>query len=71
MLKSVVDNAINIPRGVLEMKLLELEKDPQRPSYLHCATAGRATFGAEQLTLFGYENIRCISCKLDIVQSEF
>ena len=26
--------AINIPRGVLEMKILEIVKDPERPIYL-------------------------------------
>ncbi|MDG1733031.1 MAG: rhodanese-like domain-containing protein [Thalassotalea sp.] len=68
---SAADGAINIPRGVLEMRLVELEKDAKRPIYLHCATAGRATLAAEQLARVGYENVTCISCKFDIIKAEF
>lgn len=57
--------AINIPRGVLEMKILEIEKDPQRPIYLHCASSLRASLAAEQLARIGYENVSVISCKMD------
>ena len=60
--------AINIPRGVLEMKMLEIEKDPKRPVYLHCASSLRAALAAEQLARIGYENINVISCKIDEVQ---
>lgn len=68
--KQAVPGCVNIPRGVLEMQLVEREKDPQRPIYLHCATSGRATFAAEQLARVGYENVTVISCKFaDIVQT--
>ncbi|WP_299074328.1 rhodanese-like domain-containing protein [uncultured Paraglaciecola sp.] len=60
--------AINIPRGVLEMKMLEIEKDPLRPIYLHCASSLRAALGAEQLARMGYTNVKVISCKLDQIQ---
>lgn len=63
--------AINIPRGVLEMKLVEIEKDADRPIYLHCATGGRATLAAEQLQRVGYNNITVISCKADSVCETF
>jgi rhodanese-related sulfurtransferase len=59
--------AINIPRGVLEMKILEIEKDPERPIYLHCASSLRATLAAEQLARIGYINVSVISCKIDEV----
>jgi phage shock protein E len=59
--------AINIPRGVLEMKILEIEKDPERPIYLHCASSLRATLAAEQLARMGYTNVSVISCKMDEV----
>lgn len=59
---------INIPRGLLEMKMLELEKDPNRAIYLHCATSARAALGAEQLKRVGYENVSVITCKLDEIQ---
>lgn len=63
--------AINLPRGVLEMKLLEIEKDPNRALYLHCATGGRATLAAEQLSRIGYNNVTVISCKSDQVIKTF
>lgn len=58
---------INIPRGVLEMKITELCADPDKPIYLHCATGGRATLAAEQLQRMGYSNVAAISCGLDDV----
>lgn len=60
--------AINIPRGVLEMKIMEIEKDPERPIYLHCASSLRATLAAEQLARVGYTNVNVITCKMDEVQ---
>ena len=57
--------AINIPRGVLEMKMLEIEKDSARPIYLHCASSLRAALGAEQLTRIGYTAVKVISCKME------
>jgi len=59
--------AINIPRGVLEMKILEIVKDPERPIYLHCASSLRATLAAEQLARIGYTNVSVITCKIDEV----
>jgi phage shock protein E len=60
--------AINIPRGLLEMKMMELEKDPTRPIYLHCATSARAALGAEQLKRVGYQNVTVITCNMDEIQ---
>lgn len=60
--------AINIPRGLLEMKMLELEKNPSRPIYLHCATSARAALGAEQLKRVGYQNVTVITCNMDEIQ---
>ncbi|MFT5313408.1 MAG: phage shock protein E [Paraglaciecola sp.] len=61
--------AINIPRGLVEMKLMEIEKDPQRPIYLHCATSARAILAAEQLARVGYNNVSVITCDMDTIQS--
>ncbi|WP_394193377.1 rhodanese-like domain-containing protein [Pseudoalteromonas atlantica] len=63
--------AINIPRGLLEMKLMEIEKDPARPIYLHCASGARATLSAEALTRVGYENVTVITCKADTICQVF
>lgn len=63
--------AINIPRGLLEMKLLEIEKDPHRPIYLHCATSARAILSAEQLTRIGFDSVSVITCDVDKIQQAF
>ena len=63
--------AINIPRGVLEMKLMEIEKDPARPIYLHCASSARATLSAEALTRVGYENVTVITCNAEQICQVF
>jgi rhodanese-related sulfurtransferase len=60
--------AINIPRGLLEMKIMEIEKDPLRPIYLHCATSARAILSAEQLNRVGYQNVSVITCDVDTIQ---
>jgi rhodanese-related sulfurtransferase len=60
--------AINIPRGLLEMKLLELENDSKRPIYLHCASSARAILSAEQLARVGYTNVSVITCNMDDIQ---
>ena len=68
---SAANGTINIPRGVLEMQMVEFEKDANRAIYLHCATAGRATLSAEALARVGYSNVTVISCKFDIIKAAF
>ena len=58
---------INIPRGVLEMKISDLASSPATPIYLHCAGGGRARLAAEQLMRMGYENATAIGCGIDRV----
>ena len=53
------------------MKLVEIEKDAERPIYLHCATGGRATLAAEQLQRIGYNKVTVISCKAENVCDTF
>lgn len=60
-------HSINIPRGVLEMKIGEAVVDENHPIYLHCATGGRATLAAEQLVKMGYRNVSVITCPIDKV----
>ena len=61
------EKAINIPRGLIEMQLTELEKDPNRPIYLHCASSARATLAAEQLARIGYQNVSVITCNVETI----
>ena len=67
-----VSAAINIPRGVLEMKMLEQVKEAATPIYLHCASGMRAKLAAEQLINIGYENVSVVTCpSTDINQADF
>ena len=59
--------SIPIPRGVLEMKIGEVAPAIDDPIYLHCATGGRATLAAEQLTRLGYNSVAVITCNLEAV----
>lgn len=63
-------HSLNIPRGILEMKITELVPDENHPLYLHCATGGRATLAAEQLKRMGYQNVTVITCPIDTVREQ-
>ncbi len=56
---------INIPRGLLEMKMLQLQPKAELAIFIHCATGARAVFSAEQLKRVGYTNVYVITCSLD------
>ncbi|QSP94809.1 rhodanese-like domain-containing protein [Marinobacter salinisoli] len=60
-----VAGTINIPRGVLEMKITEHTTDPDRPILLHCATGGRAALAAASLERMGFNSVSVIDCSCD------
>jgi rhodanese-related sulfurtransferase len=60
-------NTVNIPRGLLEMKMLQIHPDENLPIFIHCATGARATFAAEQLMRVGYKNVWVITSMIDDV----
>lgn len=60
-------NTINIPRGLLEMKMLQMHPDENLSIFIHCATGARATFAAEQLKRVGYKNVWVVTSMLDDV----
>tara|TARA_R110001592_G_scaffold288331_4_gene557353 strand:+ start:11528 stop:11878 length:351 start_codon:yes stop_codon:yes gene_type:complete len=62
-----VPGSINMPRGVIEMRILEQHPDPNIPIYLHCATGARATLAAEQLQRLGYQHVTIITCDLESI----
>ncbi|NMH61218.1 rhodanese-like domain-containing protein [Alteromonas ponticola] len=61
---SPTKGSINIPRGVLEMKIIDQFKDPGHPFYLHCASGVRAQLAAEQLLNMGYTSVSAITCNI-------
>ncbi len=64
-------NTINIPRGLLEMKMLQQYPDQDLAIFIHCATGARATFSAEQLKRVGYKNVWVVTCMHDDVLCAF
>ncbi|MDX2367208.1 MAG: rhodanese-like domain-containing protein [Colwellia sp.] len=65
------ENIINIPRGLLEMKMLKMYPDENLAIFIHCATGARATFAAEQLMRVGYKNVWVVTCLLEDVFDVF
>lgn len=65
--EKAASNTINIPRGLLEMKMLQRYPDENLAIFIHCATGARATLAAEQLNRVGYKNVWVITCMLDDV----
>ena len=61
------EQSVNIPRGLLEMKVLEQYPDEEQAIFIHCASGARAVLAAEQLARIGYKNVWAITCKLDQV----
>ncbi|WP_371376925.1 rhodanese-like domain-containing protein [Thalassotalea aquiviva] len=59
--------AINIPRGVLEMKVLEQYPEPDKAIFIYCAGGARAVLAAEQLIRLGYKQVWAITCKVEQV----
>ncbi|MBW0147187.1 rhodanese-like domain-containing protein [Marinobacter arenosus] len=62
---------INIPRGVLEMKITEQTTDPDRTILVHCATGGRAALAAASLTKMGFRDVSIIDCSCDELIAQF
>ena len=67
--KSIIE-AVNIPRGILEMQMLKQFPDENTPIYIHCATGGRAALAAEQLQRIGYKKVTAISCHFKDIYQE-
>ena len=65
------NNTINIPRGLLEMQMLQMHPDENLVIFIHCATGARATFAAEQLKRVGYKNVWVVTCMLNEVCCAF
>ncbi len=60
--------SVNIPRGILEMKIVEVIPDDNHPIYVHCASGGRATLAAQQLIRMGYLRVTVVTCPAGTVK---
>jgi phage shock protein E len=64
-----IAGSTNIPRGLLEMKITALTKDPSTPICVHCASGDRAILAAEQLIRIGFTNVKAIDSGIDHICS--
>ncbi|MEA2031877.1 MAG: rhodanese-like domain-containing protein [candidate division Zixibacteria bacterium] len=56
-----IPNAINIPRGLLEFKILGIEKDKNKTIVIYCKKGGRAALAAKSLAKrLKYNNVKSI-----------
>jgi len=69
--ESSLNGSVNIPRGLLEMKITEVCPEPDRPVLVHCAAGGRSSLAAHTLKIMGYTNVHVIDAKLEDIKAAF
>ena len=69
--ESKLEQAINIPRGLLEMKVQNHCTDPDTLILIHCAGGGRASLAAARLHEMGYRNVHAITEKFADIKKAF
>jgi phage shock protein E len=65
---SKLKGSINIPRGLIEMKISHLCPEPGALILLHCAGGGRASLSALTLQEMGYTNVHAITAKFEDIK---
>jgi len=65
---SKLKDSINIPRGLIEMKVPNLCPEPDTLILLHCAGGGRASLTALTLQEMGYTNVHAITAKFEDIK---
>lgn len=56
----VIDGAVPIPRGILEMQIVKLTTDEEIPIFLFCGSGARAVLAARTLQEMGYRDVTAI-----------
>ena len=69
--KDKLTDSINIPRGLLEMKIDKECPDPDQPILVHCGAGGRASMAAARLQEMGYTNVFPIDAAYEELKSVF
>ena len=60
-----VPGAVNVPRGMLEFRIADLQPDGNAPVLVYCKTSGRAALAAVALQEMGYLNVKSIAGGFD------
>lgn len=68
---SKLRNAVNISRGLIEMKAPKLCSDPDTLILTHCGGGGRASLAALTLQEMGYTNVHAITAKFEDIKAAF
>ena len=68
---SKLKDSINIPRGLLEMKITDICDKHDVPILIHCRTGGRASLSANTLQIMGYSNVHVIVADYDDLKMTF
>ena len=63
--------SVNIPRGMLELKITEYCDQHDMPILVHCAAGGRAALSASTLQMMGYSNVHVIDAKVEDIIAAF
>jgi phage shock protein E len=64
-------DSTHIPRGLLEMKIMDISDNPNTPILIHCAAGGRASLAASTLQMMGYSNVHVIDATFDEIRHVF
>ena len=65
-----IQNAINIPRGVLENEITNKAPKHQQTVYIYCDNGNRSTLAAEILPMMKYREVYVIEGGFDVVKSQ-
>lgn len=66
-----LNDSINIPRGLLEMKVHGHCPTHDQLILIHCAAGGRASLAALTLKEMGYTNVHAITAKYEEIKKAF
>jgi len=66
-----IEASVNVPRGILEMKIEKVVPDEDTPVFLHCASGGRAALSACALREMGYSDVYLIDAKFEDIFEAF
>ena len=56
-----IPGVVNIPRGLLEIKITDHTRDADHPIMIHCAAGGRAVLAAKTLVDMGFTKVGAIT----------
>ena len=62
--------AVNVPRGMLEFRIGELQPDGDAAILLYCKTSGRAALATQSLYSLGYTQLRSVAGGFDQWQAD-